>query len=99
MAKTYDLAVKTGSYKDKDGNVKNRYENIGTVVEGDNGPYIIMKRTFNPAGVPNPENRDTIVVSMFAPRDGNSAPASAPAQQQQNTAPSGNPANDDNIPF
>lgn len=99
MKKTYDLAVKTGSYKDKNGEQKNRYENIGTVVEGDNGPYIIMKRTFNPAGVPNPENRDTIVVSMFAPKDGNFAPASAPAQQQANTAPSGGPANGDDIPF
>jgi hypothetical protein len=99
MKKTYDLAVKTGSYKDKNGDTKNRYENIGTVVEGDNGPYIIMKRTFNPAGVPNPENRDTIVVSMFTPKDGNSAPASAPAQQQTNAAPSGDPANGDDIPF
>lgn len=99
MKKTYDLAVKTGTYKDKNGEQKNRYENIGTVVEGDNGPYIIMKRTFNPAGVPNPENRDTIVVSMFAPKDGNSAPYNAPAAQQANTAPSGNPANGDDIPF
>jgi hypothetical protein len=58
-----------------------------------------MKRTFNPAGVPNPENRDTIVVSMFAPKDGNSAPQQQAAPQQQNTAPSGNPANGDDIPF
>jgi hypothetical protein len=37
MAKLYDVAVKTGSYTDKSGATKGRYENIGVMMEGDNG--------------------------------------------------------------
>ena len=62
--KTHDLSVKIGEYE-KDGETKGRYDSVGVVIQGENGPYIIMKRTFNPAGVPNPENRDTVIVSMF----------------------------------
>ena len=40
-------------------------------MQGDNGPYMIMDRTFNPAGVPNPENRENFIVSLFEPRDNN----------------------------
>ena len=65
--KKYDVAVKTGSYM-KDGQEKARYENVGTVWEGDNGPYLVMKRTFNPAGVPFKDGSDSIFLSLFEPR-------------------------------
>ena len=55
--KTHDLVVKTGEYQ-QNGETKSRYENIGSMMEGDNGPFLIMKRTFNPAGVVNPENKE-----------------------------------------
>ena len=83
--KKYDLAVKTGSYQ-VNGEPKNRYENIGSVMQGDNGPFLIMKRTFNPAGVPNPDNKDSIIVSCFEPKQQGqhqSAPQQAPQQQGQ----------------
>ena len=81
--KKYDAAVKTGEYRDRDGNTKARYENIGTVMMGDNGPYLVLKRTFNPAGVPNPENRDSLIVSFFEPRDEQQQrPASKPTPKQ-----------------
>ena len=64
MEKIADLAIKTGTYE-KNGETKNRYENIGAVMKGDNGQFLILKRTFSPAGVPNPENRDTCIVSIF----------------------------------
>lgn len=67
MAKTHDLAVKVGEYQ-KDGQTKNKYENVGVVMEGQNGPYILLKKTFNPAGV-NSE-KESIVISMF-PVDNN----------------------------
>ena len=64
--KTYDLAVKTGEYQ-KDGQTKNRYQNIGSVMEKeDGGKFILLDRTFSPAGVINPDNRDTVIVSLFA---------------------------------
>lgn len=63
--KKWDLCVKTGSYT-KDGEEKNRYLNVGAVMQGDNGPFLLLNRTFNPAGVPGNEDRDNIIVSCFA---------------------------------
>jgi len=62
--KTHNLAVKVGEYQ-KDGQTKNRYINVGSVMSGENGQFILMDRTFNPAGVPNPENKDSVLISVF----------------------------------
>ena len=67
MKKVKDLAVKVG---------EKNWVNIGCIMEKDDGKqFIIMNRTFNPAGVPNPENRDTLIVSMFdvKPKDESAA--------------------------
>jgi hypothetical protein len=90
MAKLYDVAVKTGSYTDKSGATKGRYENIGVMMEGDNGPYLMLKRTFNPAGVPGNADRDNIICSLFKPSDDQGARPAARAPL--NVA-------DDEIPF
>lgn len=66
--KLFDAAVKTGEYVDGQGQTKGRYENIGTVMQGDNGMFLVLKRTFNPAGVPNPENKDSVLISFFEPK-------------------------------
>ena len=94
MKKMYDLAVKTGEYQ-KDGETKNRYQNIGSIMENDNGQFMILDRTFNPAGVPNPDNKSSVLVSMFkADRDsGNKKPT-----VNKSSAPD-NPFSDDDIPF
>ena len=65
----YDLAVKTGEYE-SNGQTKGRYENVGKVLRNDNGQFMLLKKTFNPAGVDS--NGDMIMVSMFEPkaRDG-----------------------------
>jgi len=69
MKKLYDLAVKTGSYTNKAGEEKGRWDNVGTIMQNDDGSkMILLKRTFNPAGVPNPDNRDSVILSMFAPK-------------------------------
>jgi len=89
--KLYDLAVKTGSYE-KNGETKGRYENIGAVMEGGDGnKFLMVKRSFNPAGVPFKEGSDAILVSMFTPkaRDG-----------EQRAEPAGSsPDPNDDIPF
>lgn len=59
--KKYDLVVKVGEY-----NGKGKYKNVGVMLEGERGPYILLDRTFNPAGVPS--DRESIVVSMFEPK-------------------------------
>lgn len=67
--KKYDVAVKTGSYE-KDGETKGRYENVGSLMQNDDGGFfMIMKRTFNPAGLANPDNKDSIVLGLFQPKD------------------------------
>jgi hypothetical protein len=65
--KIKDLAVKVG---------EKNWVNIGCIIEKDDGgKFMLMNRTFNPAGVPNPENRDTLIVSMFdvKPKDESAA--------------------------
>jgi hypothetical protein len=74
MAKKYDLVIKNGEYQ-KDGETKTRWQNVGVVMEGENGPYILLDRTFNPAGLPNPENRNNVIISMFQPKGKDEAPA------------------------
>lgn len=103
MEKKYDLVVKIGTYANRYGEEKGRYENIGSVMEGDNGPFAILKRTFNPAGVPNPDSRDSVLVSMFEPRDFGDKPRqpaqSAPQQQPPQSASFDDVDSDDDIPF
>lgn len=98
--KKYDLAVKVGEYQ-KNGETKGRYENIGSVmVNDDGGEFILIKRTFNPAGVPNPQGKDSVIVSKFEvkDKDDDHAPARAPqaAPQQPVTV---NSSLNDEIPF
>ncbi len=69
--KVYDLAVKTGTYE-SNGETKGRYQNIGVMLEKDDGGrFIIMESWFNPAGVPHEAGKG-IMVSMFEPREGDS---------------------------
>ncbi len=99
MKKVYDLAVKTGSYE-KNGETKGRYENVGAVMEGNDGnKFIMLKRCFNPAGVPFKDGSDAILVSMFTPkeRDGQPQRSSAQASSAPAAAPRGDL--DDDIPF
>jgi len=81
--KTKDLAVVTGSYM-KDGASKNRYQNIGYILEDESGAKMIMlNRSFNPAGVPHKDGSETIIINQFEVKDKNAAPmqqaAPAPA--------------------
>jgi hypothetical protein len=63
MAKKYDIVAKVG---EKDG--KAQWKNVGAVMTGDKGPYIILDRSFNPAGLPNPDDRSNILLSLFEPK-------------------------------
>lgn len=82
--KLYDLCVKTGEYQ-SNGETKGRYENVGSMMQGDNGPFLILKRTFNPAGVVNPESKDSVIISCF--ENQNNQQQQPPAQQQAPQAP------------
>ncbi len=83
--KTHDLAVKVGTYTDRQGNEKGRWKNIGSVLQmDDGGKVLLIDRTFSPAGVPNPDNRDSVMVSMFEPKERDQPQQSAPAPKAQN---------------
>lgn len=94
ITKKYDLAVKTGSYQDNTGATKNRYQNIGAVMQGDNGPFILLDPLINLAAVPREAGKDRVMVSCFDPKvEGQQAPA--PRQQQRQQPP----VDHDDIPF
>lgn len=68
MAVKYNLVVKVGTYTDREGNEKAKWQNIGVVLEGSHGPYILLSRSFNPAGVPCATTDESILVSLFEPK-------------------------------
>ena len=78
MGVKYNMAVKVGSYTDREGKEKNKWQNVGVVLEGQYGPYILLHRHFNPAGVPCDSNKDVIAISLFKP-DGDRGEGAAPS--------------------
>lgn len=98
MAKQYDLVIKTGEYTNNNGETKGRYENIGAVMQGDNGPYMMLKKTFNPAGAPCKEGRDSILISMFEPKQQGQQHQGQQSAPQQNTS-NGHAGFDDDVPW
>lgn len=96
MGKKFDLVVKVGEYTDGQGQTKGRFKNVGVMMDGDKGPYILLDRTFNPAGVGGNEGRESIIVSLYEPKD-------SAGQQQAPAAKSGGyKASDldgDDVPF
>lgn len=86
--KLYDMVVTVGEYVDRNGNQKRQYETIGTVFQGQKGMYAVMKKTFNPAGVPS--ERSSFFVSFYEPRD---------RQEQRPQQAQSNQSFDDDIPF
>ena len=95
--KIRDLAVKVGEYTDRDGNTKGRYLNVGAMMKGDDGEFLVLHRTFNPAGVPNPQGKDSVLISCFKVKDRDGA-AQSESPPQRSPAP---PADfdDSDIPF
>lgn len=91
--KMRDLVVKTGSYTDNQGKEKGRWQNVGSLMRSDDGgEFIILNRCFNPAGVPNPDNKDSVLLSCFKMGNSQNQP---PAQQH----PEQDDPFEDDIPF
>ena len=87
--KIKNLSVAVGKYTDRNGTEKTNWKNIGSILQKeDGGKIMLLDRTFNPAGVPNPENKDMVLVGMFDAKNDN--------QGQEEPAP---PVADDDIPF
>jgi len=80
MSKKFDVVAVVGTYKDQQGNEKKKYQNVGVVLEGQRGPYIILEKWFNPAGIEGP-----CFLGMFEPkpRGQQQAPQQQGYQNQQ----------------
>lgn len=100
-SKLFDLKVKTGEYTNNAGEKKGRYITVGRIMQADDGKeYIMLDRTFNPAGVPDLSGHggDSILISKFEPyqNDGQSNHQQAKANGY---APSANATSDLDVPF
>ena len=76
MAKVFkELSVKCGEYQ-ANGETKGRWKKCGSLMQGDDGGFfILMDKTFNPAGVPGGDrDSDQILISTFEPRQQGNAP-------------------------
>ena len=77
MKKLYDLAVATSKYKDRNGNEKSHWENVGFIIENDKGnKFMMLKATFNPAGIERKPGSDSVSIAMFTPKDKNNTGSS-----------------------
>ena len=74
--KKYDIVAKVGTYT-SNGETKGRFMNVGVMMEKDGRPYILLNRTFNPAGLPNPDNKDNILLSLYEPKTQSNAHSEA----------------------
>lgn len=108
MAKVLkELAVATGTYEDRNtGQTKNRYKNVGVLMEvendrGEKNRFLMLERSFNPAGVPFKAGSDKILISMFDPRDNSQGGGNRQSDSGQSDR--GEPERrqdfDDEIPF
>ena len=64
-----DVCAVTGTYE-QDGATKRRYKNVGRVMKGEDGTsFILLDKTFNPAGAWSKSGSDSIALSLFDPKE------------------------------
>ena len=67
--KVKNLSVKTREYKDKNGNPKANWQNIGVIMENDQGKqFMLIDRWVNLAGLPDfstKPNPSAVMVNIF----------------------------------
>lgn len=99
MGKKYDVVAIVGQYQDRQtGQMRPRHKNVGAVIEQSDGKQLLLlDKTFNPAGLAE-KDRESILLSLFEPRDSQQAPQPAPQQPQQPAPQQGGEFNDD-VPF
>ena len=104
MSKKYDIAIKGGEYQNAQGETKARWVNLGAMMEGQNGPYLLLNPGVNLAAYME-DGRDMVIASLFEPRNnqqqGNQSSQPQNASQPQHGASGGGNYQDfdGNIPF
>jgi len=78
IRKVWDVTVKTGEYTNPEGEKKNKWQVVGSVLVGEDGNHFIsLARWFNPAGVPqwhNNGNPDVVYLGCYDPKPRDEAP-------------------------
>ena len=91
--KIKNLSVKTREYKDRDGNAKANWQNIGVIMENDQGKqFILLEKWVNLSGLPDfsgKENSSSIMVNVFDVEN----------NYQRKDIPPSYKGNDNEIPF
>ncbi len=108
------LVVKTGEYTNNQNETKGEYTRIGVMMDGDNGPYLLLDPCVNLAGCLTKQNmmnhkngkkvRDSLLVSVFEDDNQNQAPQqqqrqAPPQNQQQGAYQQAGPVGDDDFPY
>ena len=74
MSKVYDVIAKTGTYT-QNGEEKARWLNVGAVIKTEKGHCLLLERWFNPAGVVDDRNGESVLLSLMpADREPKAAP-------------------------
>lgn len=66
--KTHDLCIAVGKYTTAAGESKTQYRRIGALMEGDNGPFILLNAEVLAMplfALANRERRDSVILSLF----------------------------------
>lgn len=90
------LVIKTGEYT-KNGEIKGEYTRLGVMMDGDNGPYLLLDPCVNLAGCLTKQNmmnhkagkqvRDSLMVSVFEDDNQQQRPQGQQHHQQHQQAP------------
>ena len=85
--------MKTREYKDREGNPKANWHNIGVIMENDQGKqFMLLDKWINFAGIPDfsgKENSSSVMVSIFDVDDNYQSKNNSPSYKGQ----------DNDIPF
>lgn len=100
------LSAKIGEYTNQQGETKGRYVNLGVVMSGQNGSYVLLDPTVSLSGILACQNamaaskgeqmRDRVMVSVFEEQQNQQQ---APRQQPQQPAAPSNNWIDDEVTF
>lgn len=94
-----DVMAPAGTYM-HEGETKTRYDNVGVLMQNEDGKYmVLLKATFNPAGVRREDGRESIMLPCFEPRDNTQQQQRQPAAQQRRAAPVAQGTDPNDIPF
>lgn len=100
MTKKYDLALKTGTYKTQEGLERGRYESLGEIHSGRDNGFFARINAFRMLGVAMAaiaRGDDSLIISLFPPRNDHATNASPTPTQNQPNLPAA--YDEDDIPY